>query len=64
MILIPIASNMYEADGNRDRSCVRSRDSNMLIGSTKHKSDFVIKINFTLCMYMHRSSLVYIYINI
>ena len=50
MILIPIASNMYEADEKRDRSC----DSNMLIGSTRHADHFAIKPYLSLCIYMHR----------
>ena len=41
----------------RGRSC----NSNMLDGSTQHTNDFAIKLLYTLCMYMHRSTLVYIY---
>ena len=58
MILIPIASNMHEEDGNCDRIYDRSCDSNMLIGSTKHTDCFAIKFHLSLCMYMHRSTLV------
>ena len=55
-ILIP--SNMYEEDDNCGRSCDRSCDSNMLIGSTKHSDFFAIKLHCSLCMYMHRNTLV------
>ena len=59
-IRIPISSKMLTLeDGNCDRNC----DRNMLNGSTQHKFYFAIKLNPTLCMYMHRSALVYIYIH-
>ena len=45
-----------------DRICDRSCDSSMLIGSITHKTCFAIKLHYTLCMYMHRSTLIYIYI--
>ena len=44
------------------RSCDRNCDSNTLIGSTKHTDCSAIKLHLSLCMYMHRSTLVYIYI--
>ena len=34
----------------------------MLIGSTKHTDCFAIKLHLSLCIYMHRSTLAYIYI--
>ena len=34
----------------------------MLVGSTKHTDSFAIKLHLSLCMYMHRSALVFIYI--
>ena len=54
MIPIPIASNMYEEDGNCDRNC----DSNTLVGSAKCTDCFEVRIHVSLCMYMHRSTLV------
>merc|ERR1711948_254360 len=65
-LVIPIltASNMYEEDDNCGRSCDRSCDSNMLIGSTEHSDFFAVKLHCSLCMYMHRSTLVYICIHI
>ena len=66
VISISIASSMYEEDDNcgrsRDRSYDRSCDSSMLIRSTKHTDYFAITLHYSLCMYMHRSTLVYIYI--
>ena len=62
MIPIPIALNMFETNGHYerscDRSCDRSFDSNMLIGSSKHTDCFAITLHLSLCMYMHRSTLV------
>ena len=72
-IPIPIAPNKHDQNGQflaaniskkgpESGSCDRSCDSNMLFRSTKHKNLFAIKLHYTLCMYMHRSTLVYIYI--
>ena len=48
-----------------DRSYNRSCESNMLIGSSPHKTSlFAIQLQFTLCMHMHRSTLVHTYIYI
>ena len=58
MIPIPIALNMFETKENYERSCDRSCDSNMLIGSSKHTDCFAITLHLSLCMYMHRSTLV------
>ena len=59
VIPILISSNMYKGDDNCGRSCDRSCDSNMLIGSTKHSDFFAIKLHCSLCMYMHRITLVF-----
>ena len=67
-IHIPIAPNILEAGVDIvidvvievaiDRICDRSRDSSMLIGPATHTDCFAIKLHLSLCMYMHRSTLV------
>ena len=48
--------------GHTVKSGIKFCDSNMLIITTKHKHHFAIKLHYSLCMYMHRNTLVYIYI--
>ena len=48
--------------GTCDRNCDRSCDSNRLTISTMLPEPRCHLIHYSLCMYMHRSTLVYIYI--